>query len=405
MATETLTASSSMWKNKTYIKLLSAQVISLAGTGISSITLALLAWDLAEENASAVLGIAFAIKMIAYVGLAPVFGAIAHQLPRKQLMFGLDIVRAGLVLCFPFVTQNWQIYTLVFLINACSAGFTPLFQSTLPQVLPDKDQYVKALSYSRLAYDLEQIISPLLAASLLLVLGFRHLFFLNALTFIVSAVFIICCVFPILRPVKHGRGAWNNLKYGIQSYLQVPRLRALWMAYIAVSSASAMVIVNTVVYINEVLAGGDKQTALAMAIVGFGSMTAALKIPTLIGKYQIRTFIITGTAGIAFSLLFTSSLPTWVGFSISCFILGMSMACIQTLAGVLITRSCEEHDSAAFFAANFSLSHLWWFFTYLLAGWSSTVLGLSTSYVLMGMLSAISFLLVVRYFPKSGEVN
>ncbi|MGF1701769.1 MFS transporter [Photobacterium makurazakiensis] len=405
MATETLSASSSMWKNKTYIKLLSAQVVSLIGTGISSITLALLAWDLAEENASAVLGMAFAIKMVAYVGLAPVFGAVAHKLPRKKFMFGLDIARAGLILCLPFVTQHWQIYLLVFLINACSAGFTPLFQSTLPQVLPNREQYVKALSYSRLAYDLEQIISPLLAATLLLVISFRHLFLIDALTFLLSSLLIMRCIFPVIQPIAHGKGAWNNLKFGIQSYLRTPSLRGLWIAYIAASGASAMVIVNTVVYINEVLAGGDKQTALAMAFVGFGSMTVALKLPTLMDKVKVRTLVITGTAVITLTLISISLLPTWVGFAAACFMLGVGMACIQTPAGVLITRSCEEQDSAAFFAANFSLSHLWWFFTYLLAGWSSTVLGLSASYVLMGMLSAISFLLVVRYFPKEGEVN
>ncbi len=198
--------------------MLSAQIISLIGTGISSLTLALLAWELEAEDASAVLGTAFALKMIAYVGLAPVFGAVAHKLPRKQFMFALDILRAGLILCLPFVTQSWQIYVLVFVINACSAGFTPLFQSTLPQILPDRDQYVRALSYSRMAYDLEQIISPLLTAMLLLLIGFRDLFILDALTFILSGVLIISCTLPAVMPVDHGRGVWNNLKFGIQSY-------------------------------------------------------------------------------------------------------------------------------------------------------------------------------------------
>ncbi|PSW19999.1 MFS transporter [Photobacterium sanctipauli] len=392
-----------MWKNTTYVKLLSAQIVSLLGTGISSITLALLAWDLAEENASAVLGTAFAIKMIAYVGLAPIFGAIAHKLPRKAFMFGLDIVRAGLILCLPFVTQAWEVYVLVFCINACSAGFTPLFQSTLPQVLPDREQYVKALSYSRLAYDLEQIISPLIAAALLMVISFRGLFIFDACTFLVSGLLILFCILPVSLPVEHGKGVWNNLKFGIQSYLQTPSLRALWIAYLAASGASAMVIVNTVVYINEVLAGGDKQTALAMAIVGLGSMVVAFKLPTLLDKFDVRTSMIAGTAAITISLLFMSALPMWFGFAIACFVLGMGMSCIQTPAGLLITRSCSEQDSASYFAANFSLSHLWWLFTYLIAGWSSAVLGLSHSYLLMGLLSAISLLLVVCYFPKQGK--
>lgn len=75
------------------------------------------------------------------------------------------------------------------------------------------------------------------------------------------------------------------------------------------------------------------------------------------------------------------------------------MSCIQTPAGVLVTHSCEEPDAAAYFAAHFSLSHFWWFFTYLLAGWSSASLGLPKSYLVMAVLCSLSLLLVAIFFP------
>ncbi|MDA3921695.1 MAG: hypothetical protein PF501_13590 [Salinisphaera sp.] len=39
----------------------------------------------------------------------------------------LGVLRAGFVLCLPWVTAVWQIYVLIFLLNACYAGFTPVF--------------------------------------------------------------------------------------------------------------------------------------------------------------------------------------------------------------------------------------------------------------------------------------
>ncbi|MGI9274328.1 MAG: hypothetical protein ACR2PT_05660 [Endozoicomonas sp.] len=39
-------------------------------------------------------------------------------------------------------------------------------------------------------------------------------------------------------------------------------------------------------------------------------------------------------------------------------------------AGALVKRSCQVSDGPAYFFANFSLSHLCRFMTYLLAGWS-----------------------------------
>lgn len=53
---------------------------------------------------------------------------------------------------------------LVFVLQSASATFTPAFQSLIPSILPDPAEYTKALSLSRLAYDLEALVSPALAA-------------------------------------------------------------------------------------------------------------------------------------------------------------------------------------------------------------------------------------------------
>ena len=154
-------------KNTTYRHLFLAQVIALIGTGLITIALALQAYDIAKGEAAQVLGIALAIKMIAYIGVAPIASAFAERLPRKKVLVGLDIIRALTALCLPFVTQIWQIYILIFILQSASAAFTPTFQAMIPDVLPEEKDYTNALSLSRLAYDLENIISPMLAGFLL----------------------------------------------------------------------------------------------------------------------------------------------------------------------------------------------------------------------------------------------
>ncbi|WP_448630867.1 hypothetical protein [Cellulomonas soli] len=54
-----------------YRRLFVAQVVALAGTGLATVALGLLAYDLAGPRAGAVLGTALAIKMVAYVVVAP----------------------------------------------------------------------------------------------------------------------------------------------------------------------------------------------------------------------------------------------------------------------------------------------------------------------------------------------
>jgi len=67
--------------------------------------------------------------MTVYILLAPVAGAIVPPEKRKTVLISLDAVRACVVLILPFVTEIWQIYLLLAVLQSVSAGFTPLFQS------------------------------------------------------------------------------------------------------------------------------------------------------------------------------------------------------------------------------------------------------------------------------------
>ena len=130
-------------RNRTYRLLFLAQIVALLGTGLATVGLSLLAYELAGPSAGAVLGTALAIKMIAYVGVAPVASAIAERLPRRALLIGLDLFRAAIVLLLPFVDQIWQIYLLIFLLQSASAAFTPAFQATIPAGLRPRREFVR----------------------------------------------------------------------------------------------------------------------------------------------------------------------------------------------------------------------------------------------------------------------
>ena len=81
--------------NSAYRRMLGAQVIALVGTGLTTVALTLLAYDLANRNAGAVVGVALALKMVVYVFGAPLITAVAARLPRRRLLVTLDLLRAG----------------------------------------------------------------------------------------------------------------------------------------------------------------------------------------------------------------------------------------------------------------------------------------------------------------------
>lgn len=390
--------------NRTYRRLFSAQVIALLGTGLSTVALALLAYDLAGGDAGAVLGTALALKMVAYVGVAPLVGAFADRLPRRALLIGLDVLRGIIVLCLPFVTEIWQIYVLIFVLNACSAGFTPTFQATIPDILPDDAQYTRALSLSRLAYDLENLLSPALAAAALVVLSYDALFAVNSITFFISALLVFSVSLP--SPKAHERdGGWANFSFGIRAYLATPRLRGLLALSLAVAAASAMVIVNTVVYVRDDLGGSEADTALALAAYGAGSMVVALVLPRFLDILSDRYFMLAGGAILTVGLLFGMSGPATPILWMIWILLGAGTSLVQTPSGRLLKRSADEGNRPALYAAQFSLSHACWLLTYPLAGWIGSLFGLSAVFLTFGLLASAATVSAFLLWPAGDSTE
>ncbi len=293
----------SVLANRTYRHLFAAQVIALIGTGMMTVALGLLAFKIAGDKAGAVLGTALAIKMIAYVGVAPVVGGFANFLPRRAFLVSMDITRAAVALALPFVDQVWQVYVLIFVLQSASAAFTPTFQATIPDVLPDEAQDTRALSLSRIAYDMESLLSPMLAAALLAIITFNWLFVGTVVGFFCSAALVLSVTIP--QPEKSTRqgGIYENTTRGIRIYLATPRLRGLLALNMSVAAAGAMVIVNTVVVVRGMLGGTDSDVAIALACFGGGSMVAALSLPPLLDRMEDRPVILTAAAVLATALL------------------------------------------------------------------------------------------------------
>lgn len=388
--------------NRSYRHLFMAQIVALVGTGLLTVALGLLAFELAGAHAGAVLGTALAIKMIAYVTIAPVAAAVTQRLPRRAVLVTLDMVRAGVALALPFVTEVWQVYLFIFVLQAASAGFTPTFQAVIPDILPDERAYTQALSLSRLAYDLESLASPMLAAALLAVMNYHDLFVGTVLGFVGSAFLVLSVQLPSPKPAQAG-GIYDRTTRGLRLYLGTPRLKGLLALNLAVAAGGSLVFVNTVVYVQGGFGLDDRSTALALAAFGAGSMLVALALPRLLDKWPDRPVMLAGTGILILGLLCSPFLSTYGGLLIVWGALGIGYSLTLTPSGRLLRRSSEPEDRPALFAAQFALSHLCWLLTYPLAGWAGARLGLPVTALMLCALAALGLVLALRVWPKEIE--
>ncbi|NVK60548.1 MAG: MFS transporter [Rhodobacteraceae bacterium] len=395
--------------DRTYRHLFLAQVVALLGTGLATVALGLLAYDLAGDGAAMVLGTVFAIKMVAYVGIAPVAGAFADRVNRRRLLVALDLVRGAAALCLPFVTEIWQVYVLIFLLQSASAAFTPTFQATIPDVLPEEARYTRALSLSRLAYDLENIVSPTLAGLLLAVMSYNTLFLGTVAGFAASALLVVSVLLPSPR-APEPRGIYDRTTRGIRIYLATPRLRGLLGLNLAVSGAGAMVLVNSVVLVRGELGLGESALAMAMFAFGAGSMAAALVLPRVLDRVADRPVMIAGAWTMVASLAALAALVateglSWLPLLAAWLVVGIGYSTVQTPSGRLLRRSAHPEDRPALFAAQFALSHACWLLSYPLSGWLQTGFGTVPALLVLALLAVAGIVAALRMWPADDPVE
>ena len=391
--------------DRTYRHLFMAQVVALLGTGLATVALGLLAFDLAGDGAALVLGTVFTIKMVAYVGIAPIAGAFADWVPRRALLVTLDLVRAGAALALPFVTEVWQVYVLIFALQSASAAFTPTFQATIPDVLPEEARYTRALSLSRLAYDLENIVSPMLAALLLAMMSYNSLFLGTVVGFVASALLVVSVLLPSPGP-SEPRGIYDRTTRGIRIYLATPRLCGLLALNLAAAAAGAMVLVNSVVLVRGALGLPDSALAWTLFAFGAGSMTAALALPRLLDALPDRPVMFGGAVLMVASLLGlgVTVMAAGLGWTIllaAWLLVGLGYSAVLTPSGRLLRRSAHAGDRPALFAAQFALSHACWLVTYPLSGWLLTVYGIVPALAGLALIAAIGILVATVVWPSS----
>lgn len=396
--------------SSTFRRLYLAQIVALLGTGLSTVALGLLAFDLAGAHAGQVLGTALAIKMVAYVFVAPIATALVARLPRKAVLVASDVVRLIVAACLPLVTDVWQVYLLVFLLQAASATFTPTFQAVLPDALPDEDDYTAALSLSRLADDLEQVVSPMVAAALLVVVSSSTLFLGTAVGFAASALLVASVLMPRQVPEASsaGEGLWRRVGGGTILFLETPALRPVLAINLVVATAGAFVIVQTVVVARSVFGLPESAVAWLLGANGLGSMVASLLLPGLLRRVRERAVMMAGAVSIAVAtavIPVALSLGSGLGPVLICalwVLIGLAWAAAETPMARVIRRSVDRRDLTAAFAAQFSLSHACWLITYPLVGWLGSVT-LGGTAMLLAVVAAAATLTAHVTWPRQLE--
>jgi len=398
----------SLWRNRDFRLLFSAQIISLLGSGVTTVGLALFAYQLTGgASATAVIGNALTLRILAFLLFSQPAGVIADRISRKKILIAADMVRFGLLALFPFITAIWQIYALIFAINAITAFFTPTFEASIPEVVGD-EHYVKALSLSRVATDVEAVAAPALAGLLVALFGVRYVFWFDAFTYLVSALLVLLVAMPYVAkdalPLSL-RVFLSEITHGTRVLLREPSLRQALTLSFAEATAGAAAIVATVAYVRDVLGRGETAFAFIMAGLGLGSTLTAILLGRATGRYEqgakdkavlhgrrhawAARALITGGILLGLILLPDVFKPSLVIFGFLWMLNGAGQALIAIPSSTLLAEHTQEDERGRAYAAHFALTHACWLITYPAIGHAAARWGAPKTFTAAGIVCLI----------------
>lgn len=387
--------------NRVFARLYFAQTVNLIGDALTWVGLALLAFELAGRDAGIILSGALTLRVIAFVLLSPLAGAIADRFDRKRIMVVTHLARMLIVSLLPSIDQVWQIYALVLALNIFSAFFTPTYTATIP-LITGKADYPQAIALSSATFQLLGVLGPGLAGGIAAFIGARQVFFLDASTFLIATILIL--TLPGQLKIEQNQQSIRTISRTLQDikagttrlWSDAPIRYALLMQLVA-SVTGAQILVNTIGYVQGTLNLGKVEYGWVMAAFGIGATLASVAFGNFNQRLERTAFVGLGAILIT-AALFPANTAPLVLLMILWAIAGAGQSFVNLPTQTLIADRIPTEIQGRVYGAHFAWSHLWWAFSYPLAGWMGSHLMGQT--FLYGSLIGLAMLIVVQLTLK-----
>jgi MFS family permease len=191
--------SGGLWRHPDFLKLWSAETISVFGSQFTGLALPLVAVLLLDVSAFAVSAL-FVVEFLPFILFAIPAGVWVDRLRRKPILVIGDLARAVLLGSIPLAyvfdaLTLGHLYVVAFLVGVCTVFFDVAYQSYLPSLV-ERDQLVDGNSKLEISRSTSQLAGPGAAGGLIGAVGAPFALLLDAISFACSAVFL----FAIRRP-------------------------------------------------------------------------------------------------------------------------------------------------------------------------------------------------------------
>jgi len=177
-------------ENRNFRRLWLAQIVSEIGDWFYTLSIYTLLLQLTGHASSVALALVLQVLPQTFIG--PAAGVANDRLRRKHVMITADLVRVVVVMAMLLVRSRstvWLIYPLLLAETIMAAFFEPARNSVIPNIAA-KDEVLIANTLSSATWSVNLLIGASVGGLVAAFFGRNAVFVLNALSFLVSAIFI-----------------------------------------------------------------------------------------------------------------------------------------------------------------------------------------------------------------------
>ncbi|MBV9098529.1 MAG: MFS transporter, partial [Frankiaceae bacterium] len=289
------------------------QLVSTVGSAFTMFALPLLVYKLTGSPTD--LALTMAANMLPYLLFGLVFGAIADRVDRRRMMIGVDLARAAVIVVLPALYLAGALdIAWIYAVAFVQASLGILFDSgefaAIPSLVPQAD-LVTANGRIMAATSAGQVAGPVVAGALVSILAPASLLFVDAATFVVSALTLVAirrsfnAADDDATPAESGdnvvRRLTRDVREGLAYVWRHPVLRSISIMMALINFFAATTLAQLAFFTKTALHASDSQVgwmfaAGAAGVVVVGSVAGQLRRRLSFRVVALGALVVSGLA-------------------------------------------------------------------------------------------------------------
>lgn len=390
-----------IFRKPSFTRMWLAQLLSTIGDSFTMISAGIIIYQ--RTGSALSVGLMMMVTSIPTLLIGMIAGVFVDRFDRKRIMIVADITRGVLVFSVPFLIHYnivW-IYVITFLSSAITTFFAPAYDSVIPELASDEEltaanSMIAISSFGSTAVGFA-------ASGLLAAYSLDMAFYIDAITFFVSAVLVMgISIAPLtVAEATSVSVVIRNLKGGLSYLLSSMILRSALMIALVYSFVVGLGNTLLLPFATTVLNATTFEYGLQEGLTSVGFVVGSLLMAKYAGRMREGLWIVFGLSGMGICYLmysFSTTVPVAV-FVIT--IAGLMNAPYAVARQTLVQRNTDREVRGRVFGAMMAISR-----TTMLLGMAAA--GLADVYGARAMMEVTAFLtvftaLVAAFAPGIGK--